>query len=149
MEGDTQQKVPYAGFWIRLVAFIVDTLLLLAIIIPLTAAIYGWDGLLSVERTAAPGAVDYLLNYGLPFVATILFWHFRQATPGKMLVGARIVDQDSLQPAPIGRLVLRNLGYIPSTLFLGVGFLWIAFDRRKQSWHDMMARTVVVRRPRG
>ena len=43
------------------------------------------------------------------------------------------------------QLVIRYLGYFVSTIPLGLGLLWVGFDRRKQGWHDKMANTVVVR----
>jgi uncharacterized RDD family membrane protein YckC len=62
-----------------------------------------------------------------------------------MAIGARIVDAGS-GAAPTGRrLFVRYLGYYVSTLPLLLGFLWVAFDPRKQGWHDKMAGTVVVR----
>ncbi len=43
----------------------------------------------------------------------------------------------------------RYLGYFASTIPLCLGFLWIAFDKRKQGWHDKLAGTVVIRAQRG
>ena len=52
---------------------------------------------------------------------------------------------DTGEPPTTGKLLIRYLGYYVSTLALFLGFLWIAFDPRKQGWHDKMANTVVVR----
>ncbi len=62
-----------------------------------------------------------------------------------MLVHARIVDAATDADADTGQLVLRYLGYYVSAIPFGLGFLWVAFDPRKQGWHDKIARTVVVR----
>jgi uncharacterized RDD family membrane protein YckC len=78
-------------------------------------------------------------------VATILFWRFRGATPGKMLVKAKIVKAEDLGPPSTGRLIGRFLAYFISIVPVFLGFLWIAFDKRKQGWHDKIAGTVVVR----
>ena len=71
------------------------------------------------------------------------------ATPGKIAIGARIVDARTGEPAGTGQLIGRYLGYFVSTLFLGLGLLWVAFDARKQGWHDKLAGTVVIRRKGG
>ncbi len=65
-----------------------------------------------------------------------------------MLVSAKIVDAKTGQPASTGQLIGRYFAYIVSTLPLMLGFIWIAFDPRKQGWHDKLAGTIVVREPR-
>jgi uncharacterized RDD family membrane protein YckC len=76
----------------------------------------------------------------------LLFWRFRGATPGKMVISAVIVDARTFgEPTP-GQLIGRYLGYYVSTIPFMLGFLWVAFDPRKQGWHDKMANTVVIRK---
>jgi uncharacterized RDD family membrane protein YckC len=74
----------------------------------------------------------------------LTFWAERGGTPGKLVLGLRIVDADTGGMPPIGRLVLRYFGYIISALPLGLGYLWMLWDRRAQCWHDKLARTLVV-----
>ena len=81
-------------------------------------------------------------------MAIILFWVARSATPGKMLIRARIVDAATGGKPSIGQLIGRYLGYYVSMLPMFLGFVWIAFDQRKQGWHDKLARTVVVYDPK-
>ena len=74
----------YAGFWLRAAASIVDTVLILMIVFPVLTLIYGneyWQG-----TSMALGFWDVLLNYIMPAVAVILFWVYKSATPGKMLL---------------------------------------------------------------
>lgn len=73
------------------------------------------------------------------------FWIYKQATPGKMAISARIVDARTGGRPSAGRFVIRYLGYFVSMLPLFLGIIWVAFDRRKQGWHDKLARTVVIR----
>ncbi len=88
---------------------------------------------------------QFIVSVLVPAMAVVLFWIYRQATPGKMLVHARIVDATTgADPRP-GQLLLRYVGYYVSGIVFGLGFLWVAFDARKQGWHDKMAKTVVVR----
>jgi len=55
-----------------------------------------------------------------------------------------VVDADSAKPLSIAQAVLRYLGYYISALPLGLGFFWIAWDKRKQGFHDKIANTVVL-----
>jgi uncharacterized RDD family membrane protein YckC len=75
----------------------------------------------------------------------VLFWVYRQATPGKIAIDARIVDATTGEKPSTGQLIGRYLGYYVSTIPLLLGFVWVAFDPRKQGWHDKLAGTVVVR----
>ena len=79
-----------------------------------------------------------------PMIAAILFWKYRGATPGKMAIAAKIVDAKSGAAPSTGQCIVRYFAYLVSILPLGLGFLWIAIDRRKQGFHDKIAGTVVV-----
>jgi len=76
--------------------------------------------------------------------AVIGFWRYCGATPGKIALGLKVVDAASGAPPSLARLVLRFFAYFVSALPLYLGFLWAAFDRRKQGWHDKIARTIVI-----
>ncbi|BFO57901.1 RDD family protein [Acidovorax sacchari] len=134
----------YVGFWARLGATLLDTVLLLVVTVPLLAAVYGWDYFKQTERLVA-GPADFLISWVLPAVVVLLFWFWRQATPGKMNIGARVVDAETGRPMTPGQAVGRYLAYFVSAIPLCLGFVWVAFDRRKQGWHDKLAGTVVVR----
>jgi uncharacterized RDD family membrane protein YckC len=86
-----------------------------------------------------------LLNSLAPAVAAVAFWVYRSATPGKMLLKLKIVDADSGGKPTTGHLIGRYLGYYVSTLPLLLGLIWVAFDKRKQGWHDKLASTAVVK----
>jgi uncharacterized RDD family membrane protein YckC len=74
-------------------------------------------------------------------------WAQAGATPGKQAMRVMIVDARTGGPPPLGRLVLRYLGYLLAALPLFLGFLWALWDPRRQGWHDKLAGTVVVVRP--
>jgi uncharacterized RDD family membrane protein YckC len=141
-----EQEIKYAGFWIRTGAAIIDTILIVLITFPLLIAIYGWAYFGSTQTSLIAGPADFLISWVLPAVAVIAFWIIKQATPGKMAVSTRIVDAASGEAASAGQLVGRYLAYYVSLLPLGLGILWVAFDKKKQGWHDKLAGTVVVRR---
>jgi uncharacterized RDD family membrane protein YckC len=138
----TSREPQYVGFWKRLLAFFIDSLVILAVIIPLLLAVYGSQYFARTE----PGFVgvwDVLIQVVLPMIAVIVFWRYRGATPGKMLLSAKIVDAKTLGPPSTGQLIGRYFAYIVSSIFM-LGFLWIAFDKRKQGWHDRLAGTAVI-----
>jgi uncharacterized RDD family membrane protein YckC len=136
----------YGGFWIRVWAAIIDSFLIAVIVGPMIWSIYGADYLKSTSLVAGPA--DFLLTWVLPAIAVILFWIYKSATPGKMANGLRVVDARSGGVPSTGQCIGRYLGYYVSLLSLGFGILWIAFDARKQGFHDKLAGTVVVRGPR-
>ena len=137
----------YVGFFMRSIATLIDSVLVLAIIVPL-----GWSRLQSAFDPAHPVSMDsdgllgFLVNWVLLPALVVLFWRFRGGTPGKMVIGAEIVDADTLGPPSNTQLVIRYVGYFVSTIAFGLGFLWILWDARKQGWHDKLARTVVIKR---
>jgi len=137
------QGLEYVGFWSRVGASLIDTVLLLMICWPLLTMIYGWQ--YWTTSALIQGPVDFLINWVLPGIAIVLFWVYRQATPGKIAIGARIVDARTGARPSTGQLLVRYLGYYVSTIPLGLGLIWVAFDPRKQGWHDKLAGTVVVR----
>jgi uncharacterized RDD family membrane protein YckC len=154
-----QAPLEYAGFWLRFLAFIIDSILVAIIIQPILSAVYkgveATEDVMSLEladvllQSFTPkGPADVLLSWVLPAVAIILFWIYRAATPGKMLLRAKIVDAQTGAPPSAGQCIGRYLGYYVSIFTLCLGFLWIAFDSRKQGFHDKLAGTVVVRTPR-
>ena len=132
----------YAGFWIRAVASIIDTLLMMAVIVPVLIAVYG-EELMNPGR--APGLADVLLQWVFPPLAVIIFWISKSATPGKMLFKIRIIDAKSGGKPSIGQCIGRYVAYYASIIPLMLGFIWVAFDKRKQGWHDKLANTLVVR----
>jgi uncharacterized RDD family membrane protein YckC len=90
-----------------------------------------------------------LLNAVLPAVAVLIFWVTRQATPGKMAIGATIVDADTGKRPTPAQFLGRYLAYYVSLIPFFLGFVWVGIDARKQGWHDKLAGTVVVRPRRG
>ena len=137
----------YAGFWIRVWASLIDTVLVLLVTTPLLGMLYGWNYSFDSETTPFR-PVEFAVTWLLPAIAVIVFWRYRSATPGKMIIGAKIVDARTGEAPSTGRLIVRYLGYYLSAFPFCLGFLWVAFDRRKQGWHDKLANTVVIRSKR-
>lgn len=138
-------NLEYVGFWKRLIAFLIDVFILTVITVPLLLAIYGRSYIkLAQEGGGIAGLWDFVIQYVLPTIAVLVFWRYRGATPGKMAISAKIVDAKTGGRPSTGRLIVRYFAYLVSMLPLFLGFVWIAIDRRKQGFHDKIARTLVV-----
>jgi len=153
--------VDYAGFWVRFFAFLIDALILVGIVwlyngIWGLASGTGFFGEEAVD-VSLPGAVIgsgssyWALSSAILFLILvayfICFWGWRGQTPGKMVMRISIVHFDGTQIG-WGGAVLRFLGYIISVLLLLTGFFWVAFDMRRQGFHDKIADTFVISIPR-
>ncbi len=143
---DSNSIVRYVGFWARVLATLVDAALLLILTWPLLFWMYGSADLAPGQWVMGSGHM--LVSWVLPSLAVLLLWARLQATPGKMLIGARIVDAQTLLPATGTRYTIRYFAYAVSMLPLMLGCLWVAFDPRKQTWHDKIAGTVVIYKKR-
>ncbi|HUQ76631.1 MAG TPA: RDD family protein [Burkholderiales bacterium] len=130
----------YAGFWQRAAAFAIDALIVTVVLVPLMVVVFGMR---RISLDPAQHSWDLLAIVAI-VIALIGFWRYCGATPGKIALGVRIVDAATGQPPTLLRLALRFVGYFVSALPLYLGFLWIAVDRRKQGWHDKIARTIVI-----
>ena len=133
----------YAGFWIRVGATLIDTVLMLILIAPILTAIYGTGYWMS--ESLVQGFWDLIVNYLLPAIIIIIFWVYKSATPGKMVTKLAIVDAKTGGKPSTGQFIIRYLGYYLSTIPLFLGIIWVGIDKRKQGWHDKIAGTVVLR----
>lgn len=136
-------EMEYAGFWVRVGASLIDTVLLLIVTGPILTLIYGesyW-----ASESGVKGFWDLLFSYVLPAVAVIVFWVYKSATPGKMALRLKVVDANTGRQPSTARLVGRYFGYYVSAIPLCLGFIWVGIDSKKQGWHDKLAGTVVVR----
>ena len=140
--------VEYVGFWARVLASLIDTALVLCVTYPLLIAVYGRSYVKGLSSELVAGPAEVLIGWVLPAVAVVLFWLFRQATPGKMVISARVVDAKTGGRLTTGQSILRYFGYFVSSAPFALGLIWVAFDPKKQGWHDKIAGTVVVRKRR-
>jgi len=150
--------VDYAGIWIRLLAALIDGAILGAVVwvfngVWSLAFGLGWMGTAADPGMSygEVGVVYWVLQLLIPFLMAtaylIGFWGWRGQTPGKMAVRIKIVRFAGGYISWAGA-VMRFLGYIISLLFFLTGFIWIAFDSRRQGFHDKIGETFVIRVPR-
>ena len=120
--------LPRAGFWIRMAALFLDALLIGVVT----------DAL---SHRGSPGMVA-LAVYGA------VMWKLRGSTVGGIVCHLRVVRIDGRE-IDWPTAVVRALGCFLSLAVAGLGFIWIAFDKDKQAWHDKIAGTIMVRVPAG
>jgi uncharacterized RDD family membrane protein YckC len=136
--------VQYAGFGIRVVAFILDAIVLAVI----GAALGPLAGSGAVVQTGTQVSFNYQasgLQTLIGLIYFIGFWAWRGQTPGMIPFNLRVVMADTGQKPDVVRALLRYVGLIISFVVIFIGVIWVAFDARKQGWHDKIASTVVVR----
>ena len=133
-------KYEYAGFWIRLGASIIDNIIIMVALVPI-GMLMGWNSMYSSEVTST---ADWLWQI-LMAAFCVFCWVKFAGTPGKRLLRLKVLDERTGENVTVGQGIIRYIGYFPAILVLFVGLIWVAFDPKKQGWHDKMAKTVVVR----
>ncbi len=136
------QALRASGFWRRAAAVGVDALWLFCLAGAVSWLLFGSPLMYEWDARAVLGS--WLLRDALPALVSIGGWWRFGATPGKVLLELRVVDARSGGRPGLGRCLVRYIGYFLSALPLGLGFVWMLFDRRRQTWHDKLARTRVV-----
>jgi len=86
------------------------------------------------------------LAFAASAVYSILLWSLFGGTLGQRMLGLHVVDAATGQNIGLGRSIGRYVGFVISGIALDIGFIWAAFDGRKQGWHDKIASTFVVRK---
>jgi uncharacterized RDD family membrane protein YckC len=117
----------YGGFWIRLVAYLIDWVIWIVV-----------AGVLTPLGLAAIGSI-------LSIVYFIGMWGYMGQTVGMMPFGLKVVRAVDGGKITWAQAILRYIGLIISMLCIFIGVIWVAFDPRKQGWHDKIGSTVVVK----
>ncbi len=142
----------YGGFWIRVVAAIIDGIILRVVVSPIHL-IFGGLGFAGGMMPGLPHAGMAILGGGLT-VIVLLFgsWLYEafmesssyQATLGKMIFGMKVTDLNGNRIS-FERATGRHFAKWLSAMILGIGYLMVAFTERKQGLHDLLAGTLVRR----
>lgn len=130
----------YGGFWIRFLAYLVDSLIVVIAFVAI-------NSLLAVMGLELAGGEIVLLVLGILYYA-FMQASARQATLGKALVGLKVGGMEG-ERIGFGRALAREVAKILSTLTLLIGFIMAGFTKRKQALHDLIASTCVVRAEAG
>ena len=148
----------YAGFWIRLVARLLDTLIVgipLAIVFGVLALAAGGlaAGTSNSDQNTQNGAAAvfsgifilfYLVAIAVSIGYWVYFWGTTGSTFGMRVFRLRVVDANTGGPIGIPRALVRWLMTIVNSWACYIGWIWVAFDPRKQGWHDKVANSVVL-----
>src|SRR6266542_6468852 len=128
--GATGPSGPRASFWQRLGAVLIDGIIL-AIAFGILFGVLKWAGyFLGLAVT-----IGYVIYFeGGPSGQTL----------GKKALNIRVVDYATGGPLGYGKAFLRYIGRIVSQVVCYLGYLWMIWDKEKQTWHDKIAGTVVV-----
>jgi uncharacterized RDD family membrane protein YckC len=123
---------PKAGFWIRVVAYLIDAVLL-----------YIVQYILGLILQDAGGIVSLVVQIAY----FVYFWSGQGGgqTVGMRVFGLRVIRTDG-SALTITQAAIRWVGLLVSFLCLAIGVIWVAFDANKQGWHDKIASTYVVKK---
>lgn len=176
-EPEAAPGVYYASFNRRMIAALLDSVLVMLLLAPpmeiIATLVYGpisFDPAhLSQRLQAAPPSeashiwaeelhrsgiigrwlFSSFIQLAVLGVITVAFWGWCSATPGKMACRIAVVDAKTLKPITTGQSILRFLAYFLSVAPLMVGFFAVIWDKKRQAWHDKVAGTVAVVLPKG
>lgn len=146
----------YGGFWIRVVAFIIDLVVVGIVTFPVKLLVFGMMGFAQWPLSHGNlSALPFVLGGAMIVGAfrTFVSWLYwagmesstYQATLGKMALGLKVTDLAGNRisfPRATGRYFAKYLSF----LIFGIGFLMVAFTERKQGLHDMIAETLVLKK---
>jgi uncharacterized RDD family membrane protein YckC len=127
--------LPRVGFWLRLCASFLDFILVAIVVEMLSKVLHGW----------------FIPGGSMPFwfaVYCVVMWASKGTTIGGIICGLKVVRLDD-RPIDWGVASVRALGGFLSLAVAGLGFVWVSFDDERQSWHDKIAGTTIVKVPKG
>ncbi len=142
----------YAGFWIRFVARVLDTVILgivLTIIMVPLSLMLGLGSIASADPSRSLGAsfailgIYGVLNIGLQFAYEVYFVSKRGGELGKLILGLRIIRVDGSM-LTAGQAAGRYLAYLLNSFTFGIGFIMAGFDSEKRALHDRICDTRVI-----
>ena len=127
----------YVGFWRRFVAYCIDTFILGSLLM-----IFASSTLTSMSATQSSWV--NLIAFAASALYFIFFWSFQDGqTLGNRFLKFKVINEDGSKLV-IGGAILRYFGLLISFMFLFLGVIWVGLDKKKQGWHDKIARTLVV-----
>ena len=129
----------FAGPGARLVAYIVDVIVVTVMVIVLTVL-----SVALVVTIPVLAVLPILAVIVVPLLYFPYYWSRSGQTPGMKMMGIRVVRDRDGGPVTGGQAVLRLIGYWVSGFVFYLGYIWIFIDKRKRGWHDLIAGTVVV-----
>jgi uncharacterized RDD family membrane protein YckC len=139
-----EKRVVVVGFGRRLAATLLDGALvviisfILAVVVSVVPLLIGWLIPIPANALIVPAGLIFSVIY---YAGS---WQKSGQTVGNTVMGIKVVGKDGSRLS-WGKALLRYVGYIVSGIAASIGFLWVAFDGRRQGWHDKIAGTYVIR----
>jgi predicted Zn finger-like uncharacterized protein len=135
---------PKAGFWVRVLASMIDGLILGVVQFGI-GLILGFAGGAAGGEGFALFAITWLCSVVISVTYYVFFTGYNGQTPGKMALRLQVIRCDGT-PVGYGKAFLREIPCkFISGILLGIGYLMVAFDQQKQGLHDRMAGTYVIK----
>jgi uncharacterized RDD family membrane protein YckC len=151
---------PYAGFGARFAAYLLDSLIIgvpltvifvaLVLVLPTEAALCeNFDGSVDVcETPTDASSAILLLSLPVMIIAVVTYFVVQEGrtgqTVGKRALSIKVVNANNGGPIGIGAALVRYLVRIPGSWICGLGYFWMLWDDRSQTWHDKASTSVVV-----
>jgi uncharacterized RDD family membrane protein YckC len=135
-----------AGFVSRMLAYVIDVVLIAAIVAVGGAIAALMDRALDAMGAKLQVEMTVIYVWSIPLIIGayyIMFWSLTGRTVGKWFMGLKIIGPDG-RPPSVGRSVLRFVGYGLSAIAFWLGYVWVVIDDERQAWHDHIAKTWVV-----
>lgn len=170
-----RKQIVYAGFFTRILAALIDCSCFFFLLTPLTAftgkliyrgvihpTIFLSKIFPELSKKSIPTTqilyeyfigsgviyrliLDQFVQFSILGIIVLFFWLKKQASPGKLIMKIKIVDEKTLKPLSSSRLIIRLLSYVVSALPLGLGFIMIGLNRHKKGFHDNIAGSIVIK----
>ena len=145
---DKKDERTYAGFWVRLCAYAIDSVIVFLLLLVVRIFMSGVMAL--VEGT--PLGENVLFHYTLKDIVLyvfhvlyfILFTYYTGTTPGKKLLNLRVIGADSTNLTIIDVLYRETIGRFLCGATMNIGYIMAGTDREKRGLHDMLCDTRVI-----
>ena len=132
------------SFLISLIIYSINPDVILNFGVPLDRSIYfGSSAETFIKLIKISNYTNFVVLL-LGFVYYIYFFSRSGVTLGKKLFGLKVVSINS-EKLDVGKGIIRTIGYYISAIPLFLGFFWMLFDEKKQTWHDKMSGTKVIK----
>jgi uncharacterized RDD family membrane protein YckC len=143
---DAADRVRVIGFGRRLGAMLIDSLIIAFMTFTITFMIgfvfLFFDMFVDTRENVLQAAIA-LAGITFSFFYWIGSWSANGQSIGQSTLGMTVVGKDG-QKLSKGKAFLRYIGFVISALFFGLGFIWVAFDKKRQGWHDKIAGSYVI-----
>ncbi len=140
-------SAPKCGFWIRFIAYLIDGIVIGVPLLILGAILGAFSGSSTANQVSEGLVIWYLIALVVSIGYFIYFWSAGGGqTLGMRMFKLRVIKTNG-SPVSVGSAVLRYIGMIINSIIFGlpIGWIWAAFDKNKQGWHDKIAGTYVIK----